>query len=117
MSLKSLVLSISLLVSICGTAQISQSDYQKIDSLFIEWNRPSHPGGVIGIMKNSKLIFSKAYGLSSLEYLVPNSTETIFNTASVSKQFTAMGIVLLDIRGKLSIDDDIRKYIPELHDF
>src|SRR5690606_18058045 len=54
---------------------------------------------------------------ASLEYLVPNSTGTIFNTGSVSKQFTAMGIVRLEEEGKLSFDDDVRKYIPELPDF
>ncbi len=68
-------------------------------------------------MKNGEIVFSKAYGLASMEYLVPNATGTIFNTGSVSKQFTAMGIVLLQEQGKLSVDDDIRKYIPELPDF
>jgi CubicO group peptidase (beta-lactamase class C family) len=97
--------------------QISQYQIDQIDSLFIEWNKPNHPGGSIGVMKNDKIVFSRSYGLASLEYLVPNSTETIFNIASVSKQFTAMGIVLLHRQGKLSIDDDIRKYLPELPDF
>ena len=78
---------------------------------------PNHPGGTIGVMKNGKTLFLKSYGLASLDYLVPNSTETLYNTASVSKQFTSMGIVLLHLQGKLSVDDDIRKYIPELPDF
>jgi len=107
-----LLLSLALQVS----AQISESQYQKIDSLFLEWNRPNHPGGAFGIMQNGKTVFSKAYGLASLEYLVPNTPGTIFNTGSVSKQFTAMGIVLLHQQGKLSVDDDIRIYLPELPD-
>lgn len=98
-------------------AQLTSEQHQEIDRLFTEWNRPNHPGGVVGIMQDGKPLFSKAYGLASLEYLVPNATETIFNTASVSKQFTAMGIVLLHLQGKLSIDDDIRKYLPELPEF
>jgi len=114
---KILLLSISLIIALQLSAQISDDQYQKIDSLFVDWNKPNHPGGVIGIEKDGKIIFSKAYGLASLEYLTPNSTETIFNTASVSKQFTAMGIVLLQDQGKLSVDDDIRKYLPELPDF
>tara|TARA_B100000497_G_scaffold127338_1_gene168782 strand:- start:927 stop:2588 length:1662 start_codon:yes stop_codon:yes gene_type:complete len=95
-------------------AQINPNQLSKIDSLFVSWNVPNHPGGAVGILKDGKTIFSKAYGLASLEYLLPNSTETIFNTGSVSKQFTAMGIVLLEEQGLLTFDDDIRKHIPEL---
>lgn len=117
MNLKYLVLLIALIIAINGNAQISKKQINQIDSLFIDWNKPNHPGGSIGVMKNDKIVFSRSYGLASLEYLAPNSTETMFNIASVSKQFTAMGIVLLHIQGKLSIDDDIRKYLPELPDF
>jgi CubicO group peptidase (beta-lactamase class C family) len=98
-------------------AQPTEAQHQKIDSLFIGWNQPNHPGGVVGIQQKGKTVFLKAYGLASLEYLVPNTTGTMFNTASVSKQFTAIGIVLLHQEGKLSVDDDIRKHIPELPDF
>ncbi len=100
-----------------GHSQLTTSQYQKIDSIFREWNVPNHPGGSIGIMKEGKIVFSKAYGLASLEYLVPNSTSTLFNVASVSKQFTAMGIVLLHLQGKLSVDDNIKKYMPDLPEF
>lgn len=110
-----------LLTLLTGTlnlhAQLSERQEQKIDSLFLSWNQPDHPGGAVGIMKNGRVVYSKAFGLASLEYLVPNSPGTRFNIASVSKQFTCMGIVLLDLQGKLSIDDDIRKHLPELPDF
>ncbi len=96
------------------SGQISKDEIGKIDSLFISWNQPNHPGGSVGIMKEGKVIFSKAYGLASLEYLVPNTPDTRFNIASVSKQFTCMGIVLLHFQGKLSLDDDVRKHLPEL---
>ena len=79
-------------------AQINKDEIRKIDSLFISWNQPNHPGGSIGVMKEGKVIFSKAYGLASLEYLVPNTPDTRFNIASVSKQFTSMGIVLLHLQ-------------------
>ena len=117
MKTKTLLLLTSLLITLQTIAQISNYQYQKIDSLFLDWNKPNHPGGAVGIMQNGKIVFSKAYGLASLEYLVPNSPGTIFNIASVSKQFTAMGIVLLHQQGKLSVDDDIRKHLPELPDF
>ncbi len=117
MNLKYLISLLVLIIALNANAQITEKQMNQIDSLFIDWNKPNHPGGAIGIMKNDKIVFSRAYGLASLEYLTPNSPETIFNIASVSKQFTAMGIVLLHIQGKLSIDDDIRKYLPELPDF
>ena len=94
--------------------QISEEQIEKIDSLFAPWNTSNHPGGSVLISKNGKTFFSKAYGLASLEYNIPNTVNTLFNIGSVSKQFTAMGIVLLEEQGKLSFDDDIRKYIPEL---
>ncbi|MEL7122494.1 MAG: serine hydrolase domain-containing protein [Bacteroidota bacterium] len=90
---------------------------KEIDAIFEEWNSTETPGGVVGIVQDGEIIFSKAYGMASLEYDVVNTTETIFNIASVSKQFTAFTMVLLEQQGKLSIDDDVRKYIPELPDF
>ena len=98
-------------------AQLSQVQVQKLDSLFLEWNQPNHPGGSVGVMQNGQIIYSSAFGLASLEYLVPNNTNTIYNIASVSKQFTSMGILILEQQGKLSIDEDIRTYLPDLPDF
>ena len=89
----------------------------KIDSLFISWNTPNHPGGSIAVSHKGELIYHKAFGLASLEYLVPNTPGTIYNTASVSKQFTSMGIIKLHQQGKLNIDDDIREHLPDLPDF
>jgi len=94
--------------------QISEEQIEKIDSLFTPWNTPNHPGGSVLISKKGKTIFSKAYGLASIEYNIPNTENTLFNIGSISKQFTAMGIVFLEEQGKFSFDDDIRKYIPEL---
>ncbi len=104
-------------ISYQSKAQFSQTKLQQIDSLFMTWNQPNHPGGSIGIMQNGEVIYSKAFGLASMEYLVPNAPNTAYNIASVSKQFTSMGILLLEQEGKLSIDEDIRKYLPELPDF
>ena len=115
--LSSRLVFLTLLFTSLLTAQKDTTWTSKIDSLFTEWNRPNHPGGAIGVAKDGKTFFSKAYGLASLEYLVPNSNNTIFNTGSVSKQFTAMGIVLLEEQGKLSFDDEIHQHIPELPDF
>ena len=108
---------LSLMLVFPASAQTDSLYIQKIDSLFIEWSQPNHPGGAVGVMRDGNIIFSRAYGLASLEYLVPNTPGTIFNTGSVSKQFTAMGIVRLEEQGSLSFDDEIHKFLPELPDF
>lgn len=94
----------------------SQNTKKNINGLFSHWEK-NKPGGVVLVTHKNQLIFSKAYGLENIPYNIPNTTETVFNIGSLSKQFTAMGIVLLQLDGKLSFDDDIRKYLPELPDF
>ncbi|MFK7925438.1 MAG: serine hydrolase domain-containing protein, partial [Bacteroidia bacterium] len=89
----------------------------QIDSLFLDWNQPSYPGGSVAIQMDGKTVYNQAFGLASLEYLVPNNVGTVYNIASVSKQFTSMGILLMEREGKLSVKDDIRKHLPELPDF
>jgi CubicO group peptidase (beta-lactamase class C family) len=83
----------------------------RIDSLFSQWNKTSSPGCAIGVVRNDSMIFSKGYGMASLEYGIPITPETIFHIASVSKQFTAYAVLLLEKQGKLNLDDDIRKYL------
>jgi CubicO group peptidase (beta-lactamase class C family) len=100
------------------TAQtLPDSVVKKIDSLFHRWDSKTTPGAVIGVIRNDSLIYAKGYGMANLEYAIPNSPETIFHMASVSKQFTAYSIVLLAKQGRLNLDDDIHKYIPWVPDF
>jgi CubicO group peptidase (beta-lactamase class C family) len=75
------------------------------------------PGAVVGVIKGGKLSFVKAYGAADLTYGIPFTAETPTNIGSSSKQFTGFALALLASRGKLSLDDDVRKYIPELKDF
>ncbi|GAB2772712.1 hypothetical protein GCM10027275_14550 [Rhabdobacter roseus] len=89
----------------------------KIDSLFAEWNKPGMPGAVVGVVHGGKLIYAKGFGEADLETGAKISPKTVFHVASVSKQFTAYAIVLLAEQGKLSLDDDIHKYLPEVPDF
>lgn len=86
---------------------------KKADSLFAAWNNNT-PGLSVAVVKNGQIIFQKSYGLANLEYDVPVSVVTPFHAASISKQFTAFCILLLQQKGLVSLDDDIRKYIPEL---
>ena len=108
----------NLLIVFCFTsfhvsAQVlPDSTTKKIDQLFEKWPGNNGPGYTIGIVRNDSLIYSKGYGMANLEYAIPNKPETIYHMASVSKQFTAYCIMLLEQQGKLKLDDDVRKYLP-----
>ena len=86
---------------------------KKIDSLFSKYNSKTS-GVAVSIVRDGEVIFKKGYGIANLEYDIPITPKTIFNVGSVSKQFTTFSIYLLEKQGKISLDDDIRKYIPEL---
>ncbi|HLO59007.1 MAG TPA: serine hydrolase [Bacteroidales bacterium] len=90
---------------------------KQIDQIMARFNTLSSPGASISVLKDGKIIFSKGYGSAELEYDIPITPTTVFHIASVSKQFTAFAILMLESEGKLSINDDIRKYIPEVPDF
>ncbi len=100
-----------------GTAQSHRASVeQKIDSLFAKYNSET-PGVSVVVVKDGQTIFTKGYGTASLEYNVPITSNTIFHVASVSKQFTAFSIYLLEEQGKISLEDDIRIYFPELPNY
>ena len=98
-------------VAIVNGQGLSDSTTRKIDSIFKQWNNTVSPGCVIGIIRNDSLIFAKGYGMANLEYAIPNSQETIYHMASISKQFSAYAVLLLANAGKLSLEDDIHKYL------
>ena len=75
------------------------------------------PGCAAAVSVNGETVFEKAFGLADLEHNVANTPQTIFESGSVAKQFTAASLVLLQLDGKLSLDDPVRKYIPELPDY
>lgn len=91
-------------------------DTGKIDAVFARWT-PSTPGCAVGASIDGRPLVEKAYGMADLEHDVPNTPETIFEAGSVSKQFTAAAVLLLARDGKLSLDDPVREYIPELPDY
>lgn len=99
-----------------GFAQNPQVIEQKIDSIFASYNNHT-PGAAVAVVKDGKIVFMKGYGMANLSYDIPITPQTVFNIASVSKQFTAFAIYLLENEGKLSFEDDVRKYIPELPDY
>ena len=89
----------------------------KVDQLFSEWNRSDSPGAALAIVKDGEIVYKQGYGTANLEYDIPITTRSIFDIASVSKQFAAFAIVTLSHEGKLSLDDDIRTYLPDVPDF
>ena len=89
----------------------------RIDQVFAPWDRPGSPGCAVGAGRDGATLYTHGYGSANLEYDVPITAASIFESGSVAKQFTAAAIVLLAQDGKLSLDDDIRKYLPEVPDF
>lgn len=89
----------------------------KIDSLIKSNVTNETPGCVIGVVKDGKGLYKQTFGLANLDYRNPVTDSTLFNLASVSKQFTAYLSLLLEKDGKLNLDDTIQKYIPELKNY
>ena len=87
-----------------------------VDRVFAKWTS-STPGCAVGVAVGGKPVLARAYGMADLEHDVPNTPDTIFEAGSVSKQFTAMAVLLLAKEGKLSIDDPVRNYVPEVPDY
>lgn len=101
-----------LLVSCLSQAQSSDTT-KLIDNFFSSWNSAT-PGGAVLVLRGDQIIYNKAFGIADLEHNTPNTVESIFECGSVSKQFTAASLLLLVAEGKVSLNDDVRKYIPEL---
>jgi len=89
----------------------------RIDAIFARWNQPDSPGAVVGVIKDGALVFAKGYGMENIAAGKPLSPDSRMNLGSTSKQFAAACIVLLAQEGKLSLDDDIRKWLPEMPDY
>src|SRR2546427_3251769 len=88
-----------------------------VDEIFVDLTKAGSPGCALGVYRDAKMVYSKGYGLANLEENVPVTPQSVFDIGSTSKQFTAASILLLEKQGKLSINDDVRKYIPELRDY
>lgn len=101
-----------------GVAQQARDDTpSRIDALFATWNSPTSPGCVYGVMNDDKMAYSGAYGMADLARNTRLSTSTVFDVGSIAKQFTAATVAMLAMEGELSLQDDVRRYIPELPDY
>jgi len=92
-------------------------DTRRADAAFAEYARAGSPGCASGLVADGRLVWSHGYGLASLEQEVPNRPATIFDLGSTSKQVTAAAVALLVRDGKLALDDDVRKLVPEVPDY
>ncbi len=98
-------------------AQPQQSLSSQVDKLFERWDRTNSPGCALSVMKDGHIVYKRGYGMADLDHDVTINPATVFHVASMSKQFTATSILLLAQEGKFALDDEVRKYIPELPDF
>lgn len=88
----------------------------QVDEVFAFVDRDA-PGCALGVIQDGKLAYGRGYGLANMDWGIPITTSTVFDIGSVSKQYTAASIALLDVEGVLSIDEDVRKWIPELPEY
>ena len=87
---------------------------RKVDAIFAAYDKPDSPGCAVGVVRDGEFVYKRGYGMGSIELQKPLSAESVFYMGSVSKQFTAASAVLAAEKGYFSLDDDLRKWIPEI---
>jgi CubicO group peptidase (beta-lactamase class C family) len=117
MRLGVVVVSVLSLSSIAYSQDLPPDLTRQVDKVFEKWDKPGSPGCALGVYKDGRIIYKRGYGMANLNDDVPITPATVFHVASMSKQFTAASILLLAEQGKLSLDDDVHKYILELPEF
>jgi CubicO group peptidase (beta-lactamase class C family) len=113
-----LMVGVVMLGGVAGAS--ARSDDKKtpaVDEVFSDLTKAGSPGCTLGVYRDGKIVYSKGYGLANLEENVPITPQSVFDIGSTSKQFTAASILLLEKQGKLSVGEDIRKYLPEIPDY
>jgi CubicO group peptidase (beta-lactamase class C family) len=114
-------LSIAIIITSIGAALFAQQPTRgreaRVAEIFAEYDKPASPGCAVAVYDGDRIAYKAAFGMANLDHDVPLTSSSVFHVASVSKQFTGTAILLLAGDGKLSLDDDIRKHLPELPDF
>ncbi len=90
---------------------------ERVDKLFSAWDKTDSPGCALAIIHGGRIIYKRGYGMANLEHNIPITPQSVFYIGSVSKQFVAFAVALLASQDKLSLDEDIRKYLPEIPDY
>jgi len=107
---------VALTVAVCAQGQPAKSKQTEVDRIFAGFNTHT-PGCAVGVSEHGTVALRAGYGMADLERGTPVTADTVFESGSVAKQFTAMAILLLAQQGKISLDDPMRKYLPELPDY
>lgn len=111
------LISLLSLILVTAPAAANQKIHDQVDALFAEWSDPTAPGLTVGVIQDGEFIYKKGFGSANVENGTLITPESVFYLGSVGKQFTTMAIALLQQNGKLNVDDDIRKYVPEMPDY
>ena len=109
--------SLPLCIACAEVAPSASMDVTAFDSIFASVTGTASPGCAVGVSQDGQEVLQRAYGMADLELGMPNTPETVFEPGSVSKQFVAAAAVLLSVEDRISLDDDVRDYIPELPDY
>jgi CubicO group peptidase (beta-lactamase class C family) len=106
-----------LLINVVCNGQAPVKIEAGVDSIFKEYRSRTGPGCVLAVIKDGQVVLSKGYGLANMEYRLPLTTSSVFDIASLAKQFTGFAISFLIQQGKISTTDDVRKYLPDMPKF
>ncbi|NOR15945.1 MAG: serine hydrolase [Candidatus Aminicenantes bacterium] len=104
-------------IGLLSTPFLASQKSDSVDKLFSQWDKPDSPGVAIAVIQNGQIIYERGYGMANLEHEIRISGKTVFRIGSTSKQFTAACIALLALEGKLALDENIRKYLPEMPEY
>ena len=90
-------------------APANDTEGRAVDEVFAAWTGSDRPGCAVAVSRDGTVLYARGYGMANLEASLPNGPDTVFDVGSVSKQFTAMAVLLLVDEGKLGLDDDIKR--------
>jgi CubicO group peptidase (beta-lactamase class C family) len=112
------LLAATLCLATASTARSEpQDETARVDQLFQQWDKPASPGCAVAVMKDGRIVHKRGYGMADLDRGEKITPATVFHVGSISKQFTATAVLMLEHEGKLSLDDAVKTYVPELPDF
>src|SRR5438132_6669563 len=111
------IIAFAILLAFGGFAEAQEKTTKAADEVFADLSKPGSPGCALLVARGGKIIYKNGYGLANIEEGVPITPQTVFDIGSTSKQFTSASILLLEKQAKLSLQDDIRKYLPEIPDY
>lgn len=104
------------LTSACSSPESPHAN-PLVDAVFESWDRPGSPGCALAVAQGGAMIYARGYGYANLDYGTPITPQSVFDVASITKQFVAASLNMLEMEGKLSLDDNIRQWLPELPEY